>query len=287
MTGGPAPAAAPAIGGTPGRLAAGGGLIDSHCHLQGLPPDDRARALDEARGRGVEGFLVPATKLAEAEDILAFCHRHSDVWCALGVHPHEAATWSDGDAGRLAALLADPRAVAVGECGLDFYYDHAPREVQIEVLRRQWELAIELGLPVVVHNRDSNEAMLNLVAEPSFGALRGDFHSFAGGLAMARDLLGRGFYLGLSGMITFPKAANVREVLAVLPADRALVETDTPYLAPAPYRGKPNRPAYVVEIAARLAAETGESPEQVARRTRENFFRLFAKAALARPRVAL
>jgi TatD DNase family protein len=254
------------------------GLIDSHCHLQSLSPEERERALDLARERGIRGFLVPCIQLSQAEDILALCHQHPDVWCALGVHPHDASTWQPGDQGRLRELLADPKAVAVGECGLDFYYDHSPREVQFQVLREQWELAIELGLPVVVHNRDSNDEMLSVVREEAFRDLQADFHSFAGGLEMGRELIERGFYLGLSGMITFPRADNVREVIPVLPPDRCLVETDTPYLAPIPYRGKPNQPAYVVEIAARLAQETGETPEQVGRRTGENFFRLFAKA---------
>lgn len=254
------------------------GLVDSHCHLQNLPPEERERALDVARERGVQGFLVPATKLEEAEDILAFCHRHSDVWCALGTHPHDASSWKEGDVDRLRSLLSDPKAVAVGECGLDFYYDHSPREAQFRALREQWALAIELGLPVVVHNRDSNEEMLAVVREEAFRDLQADFHSFAGGLEMACELIGRGFYLGLSGMITFPRADNVREVIPVLPPDRCLVETDTPYLAPIPYRGKPNRPAYVVEIAERLGQETGETLEQVCQRTGENFYRLFSKA---------
>ncbi|MFL6201074.1 MAG: TatD family hydrolase [Thermoanaerobaculia bacterium] len=251
-------------------------LIDSHCHLQSLPPDERERALNDARERGVRGFLVPAIRLDDADDVLALCHKHPDVWGALGVHPHDATTWREGDQERLRGLLADPKAVAVGECGLDFYYDHSPREVQLRVMREQWELAVELGLPVVVHNRDSNEEMLAVVRD--FPGLKADFHSFAGGLDMARELIDRGHYLGLSGMITFPKADNVREVIPILPPDRCLVETDTPYLAPIPYRGKPNRPAYVVEIAARLAQETGETPGQVGQRTGENFFRLFGKA---------
>lgn len=255
------------------------GPIDSHCHLQSLSPDERERALDLARERGVAGFLVPAIRLDEAEDILALCHRHPDVWCALGVHPHDASSWKDGDRERLRGLLADPKAVAVGECGLDFYYDHSPREVQDRVMREQWELAVELGLPVVVHNRDSNEEMLAVVREEGFRFLKADFHSFAGGREMAREVIDRGHYLGLSGMITFPKADNVREVIPILPPDRCLVETDTPYLAPIPYRGKPNQPAYVVEIAARLAQETGETQEQVWQRTGETFFRLFRKAA--------
>jgi TatD DNase family protein len=256
------------------------GPIDSHCHLQSLPPDERERALDAARERGVRGFLVPAIRLAEAEDILGLCHRHRDVWCALGTHPHDAASWQEGDVDRLRALLTDPKAVAVGECGLDFYYDHSPREDQFRALRDQWALAVELGLPAVVHNRDSNDEMLAVVREESFQDLQADFHSFAGGLEMARALIERGFYLGFTGMITFPKADNVREVIPILPPDRCLVETDTPYLAPVPHRGKPNRPAYVVEIAERLARERGESFEEVCRRTGENFFRLFSKAGL-------
>jgi TatD DNase family protein len=255
------------------------GPIDSHCHLQSLSPDEREQALDSARERGVQGFLVPAIQLSQAEEILDLCHRHPDVWCALGVHPHDASTWQPGDQERLRQLLADPKAVAVGECGLDFYYDYSPRDVQFRALREQWELAIDLGLPVVVHNRDSNEEMLSVVREEAFRDLQADFHSFAGGLEMGRELIERGFYLGLSGMITFPKADNVREVIPILPPDRALVETDTPYLAPVPHRGKPNRPAYVVEIADRLAQEAGETPAQVWQRTGENFFRLFAKAA--------
>ncbi len=253
-------------------------LVDSHCHLQSLEPDERERALDAARERGVRGFLVPAIRLEQAEEILALCHAHDDVWCALGVHPHDAQSWQEGDEDRLRSLLADPKAVAVGECGLDFFYDHAPRDVQDRVMRAQWRLACELDLPVVVHNRESNEAMLEVVRDPEFAALRADFHSFAGGLAMARELVERGFSFGFSGMITFPKADNVREVLAILPPDRALVETDTPYLAPIPYRGKPNRPAYVVEVAERLAREAGESFEATCQRTGENFFRLFSKA---------
>jgi TatD DNase family protein len=252
-------------------------LVDSHCHLQYLSAEEREEALDTARARGVTGFLVPAVRLADAEDLVAFCHRHADVWCAIGVHPHDAATWAPGDEARLAGWLADPKVVAVGECGLDFFYDHAPRDVQAEVLRAQWRVAIAHDLPVIVHNRDSNEAMLAILAEPEFAALKADFHSFAGGLEMARVLLDRGFSIGFSGMVTFKQADNIRELLAFVPKDRQLVETDTPYLAPVPYRGKPNRPAYVVEVARRIAEETGETFEEVCRRTGENFLRLFAK----------
>ncbi len=254
------------------------GPIDSHCHLQTLPPDERVAALDAARRRGVSGFLVPAIRLEDAEDLLELCHAHDDVWCALGCHPHDASSWRRGDGERLRALLADPKAVAVGECGLDFYYDHSPRELQIRVMREQWQLAVELGLPVVIHNRDSNAEMLEVVRAHELEALEADFHSYAGGIDMARELLEHGFYLGMSGMVTFRRADNVREVLTVAPAERLLVETDTPYLAPVPYRGKPNRPAYVVEILERLAEEMEMTAEDARTATCENFFRLFHRA---------
>ncbi len=253
-------------------------LIDSHCHLQYLDAEARERAIERAHARGVDGILVPATVLDQAEELLALCHRHENVWCALGVHPHEAAIWKPGDEVRLRDLLADPKAVAVGECGLDFFYDHAPREVQEAALRAQWRVAAELELPAIVHNRDSNERMLAIFAEPEFAVLKVDLHSFAGGKSMAETVVARGAALGMSGMITFPKADNVREVIAGTPRDRFLVETDTPYLAPVPYRGKPNEPAYIVEIAQRLGLELGLDLEATAALTTENFFRFFPKA---------
>lgn len=259
-------------------------LIDSHCHLQSLgTPEDRTEldeALAAARERGVDGFLIPATKLSQSEEILELCHRHDNVWCALGVHPHYAKDWQPGDEGPLRELLADEKAVAVGECGLDFYYDHSSPEEQRKALTAQWELSMDLGLPAVVHNRDSNDAMLDLVRARAFEDLQADFHSFAGGLEMGRELVERDFYLGFTGMVTFKAADNVREVIPVVPPERQLVETDTPYLAPVPYRSKPNRPAYVVEIAQRLADEQGVTLATLAARTTENFFRLFQKAAL-------
>lgn len=254
-------------------------LVDSHCHLQSLEPDEREEALDTAREAGVTGFLVPAITLDDADGLLDLCSRHDDVWCSLGVHPHHASTWRDGDAERLAELAGEPSVVAIGECGLDFFYDNSPRDVQAEAMREQWRVALELGLPVILHNRDSNDTMLEIFRATEFDGLQADFHSFAGGAAMAREVIDRGAYLGISGMVTFPRADNVREVLPILPEDRLLVETDTPYLAPVPYRGQPNRPAYVVEVAKRIAEETGETYDAVCRRTGENFERLFPKVA--------
>ena len=235
--------------------------------------------MDRARERGVVGFLAPAIRLSDADFLLDLCHRNDDIWCALGVHPHEASTWNDGDLTALRDLAADPKVVAIGECGLDFYYDHAPRDLQERVMRQQWELAMELDLPVIVHNRDSNELMTEVYLDPTFARLKIDFHSFAGGKTMAEAVLPRGAYLGFSGMVTFNRADNVREVLPMVAQDRLLVETDSPYLAPVPHRGKKNEPGFVVEVLERVADELGWSRQEAASQTTENFFRLFPKAA--------
>ena len=270
----------------PGAAPALPGVVDSHCHLQSVPTDQLDAVLDRARARGVAGFLVPAVRLEEADPLLALCARHADVWCALGAHPHEAKGWREADAQRLEALLHHERVVAVGECGLDFHYDFAPRELQERAFRAQCEVAIAAGLPVIVHNRESEAAMLALLAAPDLAPLRADFHSYSGGREMAERLLARehggaggGSWFGISGMVTFRRAENVREVLPLVPPDRLLVETDTPYLAPVPHRGKPNEPAWVVEVAHRLAAELGREPAALAALTTANFLALFPKAA--------
>jgi len=253
-------------------------VIDSHCHLQSLTAEDCQSAIEDARSRGVVGFLIPALRLEEADEILSLCHREPGVWCALGVHPHEASSWTASHQRALSNLVTDPKVVAIGECGLDFHYDLSDRQAQVWALREQWELAIDCGLPVVVHNRESNDVMLELLEGEHFKDLDGDFHSFAGGQEMAEVLIGRGFYLGFSGMVTFNRAENVRQVLPHLPIDRILVETDTPYLAPVPYRGRPSRPAHVIEVAARVADELEIEFDQLCRSTRQNFYRLFPKA---------
>lgn len=252
-------------------------LVDSHCHLQQLDPDERDAALDFARERGVEGFLVPALHLDDAETLFELADRHADLWIAIGVHPHEAKRWGDGDQERLRSLLGHEKTVAVGECGLDFHYDLSPRDRQRRAMREQWEVALDAGLPVIVHNRSSDAEMLDAFREPAFSDLRGVFHSYCAGAEMARELIARdGIWLGISGMVTFRAAANVREVLEFVPAERLLVETDTPYLAPAPYRGRPNRPAYVVEVARRVAEELGVGETRLHALTGAGFVRLFA-----------
>lgn len=254
--------------------------IDSHCHLQSLEPDERAEALESARARGIRGFLVPCIELDDAPLLIELCESNDDVWCSIGVHPHSAKTWKKGDARRVAELCSHPKVVAVGECGLDFYYDNSPRDEQERAMREQWEVALDLGLPVIVHNRDSNEKMLEIFRHQQYADLVADFHSFAGGKTMAEELLERDtVYLGYSGMVTFKRAENIREVLPITPDDRLLVETDSPYLAPVPHRGQPNRPAYVMEILERVAEEVDSPAPEVADQTSENFFRLFPKAA--------
>ncbi|HKI86252.1 MAG TPA: TatD family hydrolase [Thermoanaerobaculia bacterium] len=255
------------------------GLIDSHCHIQALPPEERERALDLAREAGVTGFLVPATRLDETETVLELCQRHQDVWCALGVHPHEASSWREQDLELLRSLAREPGVVAIGECGLDYHYDHSPRSIQRRVVRAQWELAIEVDLPVIVHNRDSDDDMISLLKEPRFRTLRADFHSFAGSAELLEVLLAREVYLGVTGMVTFKNADNIRRQLSLIPLDRLLLETDTPFLAPVPHRGRPNQPAWVVEVA-RVAADTlGIPVSLLAERSSGNFSRLFAVSA--------
>lgn len=256
-------------------------LVDSHCHVQQIEAGERDRALDRARERGVQGFLVPALNLDDAPTLCELADRHADLWIAVGVHPHEAKRWGSGDQQRLRTLLDHEKVVAVGECGLDFHYDFSPREQQERAMREQWEVAIETGLPVIVHNRESDQEMLAAFREPAFAELRAVFHSFCAGAEMARELLEReGVWLGISGMVTFRAADNVREALPLASAERLLVETDTPYLAPVPYRGQANQPAYVVEVAERVAEELGMTPGELARRTGDGFARLFDRTGI-------
>jgi TatD DNase family protein len=256
-------------------------LIDSHCHLQAIPKSERAAVLDRARKAGVLGFLVPAVDLEETDELLELAESESGVWLALGVHPHEANRWGDREAARLLELLRHPQVVAVGECGLDLHYQHAPLKVQEKAFRAQLEVASDAGFPVIVHHREAAEALLEILGRPEFGQLRFDFHSFAGGLDLARRLPAERSWFGVSGLVTFPNAANVREVFREMDRDRLLVETDTPYLAPVPYRGKRNEPAYLTKIVERLGEELGMAVEELAATTSANFFSLFSRAQRA------
>lgn len=252
-------------------------LADSHCHLHMTPDPDGQ--ISRARSAGVGRFLVPGTTLADSEAAAALAAAREDVVAAVGVHPHEAKDFDPArDGARFEALARTRGVAAIGEIGLDFHYDHSPREKQIEVLEWMLDCARRLGLPVLLHNRESGAEMLALLERGGARAGAGVFHSFTEDAAYGRRAIELGYFLSFSGMITFRAAENIRSAAAGLPLDAMLVETDTPYLAPVPHRGKTNEPAFVVETAKRLAEVKGVSLDAVAEATTGNFERLFVRS---------
>ncbi len=255
-------------------------LVDSHCHLD-FP--DLAEDLDAVVGRAREagvGLMVTiCTRLSEFDEVLAIAERFPEVYCSVGVHPHDAGRESGISAERLVALAAHPKVVGIGETGLDYYYEHSPREAQRRSFHVHIEAARETGLPLIVHTRDADQESAAILAkEIGQGAFPGVIHCFSAGRQLAEKAVEIGFYISLSGILTFKRSEDLREIAAALPIDRLLVETDAPYLAPVPKRGKPNEPAYVAHTAACLAEVRGMSAEELAHRTSDNFFALFAKA---------
>lgn len=255
-------------------------LVDSHCHLDF--PDfgaERAAVLARARAAGVGTMLTIGTKLTEFDRVRAIAEAEPDVWCSVGIHPHEAASEPDVDTAELVRLADHPRVVAIGECGLDFFYDHSPRDRQEAVFRVHAVAARTAGLPLIVHSRDADDDMIRVLTEESGGGrLRGVLHCFSSGRRLAEEAVRLGFYVSFSGILTFKKAEELREIARDLPADRLLVETDAPYLAPIPHRGKRNEPAFVGHTAARLAEVRGVSAAEIETLTTDNFFRLFDRA---------
>lgn len=252
-------------------------LIDSHCHLNypGLV-EDEAGILDRARARGVRGFLNISTRQREWPDVVAAAERHPDVWAAIGVHPHEADQHPDLGAAALVEAAGHPRVVAIGECGLDYYYDKSDRRAQQERFRAHLQAAQEAGLPVVVHTRDAEEDTIAILKEAP--EVIGVLHCFTGSRRLAEQGLELGYYVSLSGIVTFRNARDLQDTAKVVPDDKLLVETDSPFLAPVPHRGKPCEPAYVADTAAFVANLRGVDPELLAKQTTANFFRLFARA---------
>jgi TatD DNase family protein len=252
-------------------------LIDSHCHLNypGLV-EDEAGVLDRARARGVTGFLNISTRQSEWDRVVAAAERHPDVWAAVGVHPHEADQHPDLGADALVAAVEHPKVVAIGECGLDYHYDKSDRGAQRERFRAHIAAARETGLPIVVHTRDAEEDTAAILRDES--GVTGVLHCFTGTRWLAEQGLELGYMVSLSGIVTFKNARELQEVARMLPADRLLVETDAPFLAPVPNRGKTCEPAFVADTAAFVAALRGEDPKELAERTTANFFRLFNKA---------
>src|SRR6478752_6664964 len=217
--------------------------------------------LSRAREAGVVGFVVPGTKLDDAPEAVAIANGHEGVWCAVGFHPHEAKDCDDAAFAEIERLAGDPKVVAIGECGLDYHYMHSPRETQIAVFERHIALAKKLGKPIIVHNRESTDDCVEILLR---SGVRGILHSYTESLEVARKLVDAGFFISFSGIVTFRSAEMLRGVASALPHDRVLIETDTPFLAPVPYRGKDNEPAFVVKIAELLAALWGISVEEVA-----------------------
>ncbi|MDQ3246733.1 MAG: TatD family hydrolase [Pseudomonadota bacterium] len=256
-------------------------LIDSHCHLnyEGLV-ERQAQILATARDRGVAGFLNISTRQSEWDAVIAAADRYPDVWASVGIHPHEADAHPDLGASTLADAAQHPRVVAIGECGLDYYYDKSDRAAQRERFGAHIQAARSTGLPLVVHTREAEQdtaEMLSAAVEE--GGVTGVLHCFTGSAELARKALDLGFLISLSGIVTFKNARDLQETAKQVPSDRLLVETDAPFLAPVPNRGKTCEPAYVVDTAAFVAGLRGEEPKALAETTTANFFKLFSKAA--------
>jgi TatD DNase family protein len=255
-------------------------LVDSHCHLD-YPElaKDRAGVLARARASGVGTMLTIGTKLAAFDGVRAVAESDADVWCTVGIHPHEADAEPGVDAQRLLALADHPKVVGIGETGLDYYYEHSSRPQQQASFRAHIEASRASGLPLVVHTRDADEDTAAILKEEhGRGAFTGLLHCFSSGAALADLALGLGFYISFSGIVTFRNAEAVRDVARKVPADRLLVETDAPFLAPVPHRGKTNEPAYVTRTLDALAKARGDDAAALARTTTANFFRLFTKS---------
>jgi TatD DNase family protein len=253
-------------------------VIDSHCHLDSEKFDgDREAAIDRALAAGVERMLSIGTGDGppDLEPAIRLADRHASIYATVGVHPHEASKAQPETYQRLAELLRYPKVVALGEIGLDYHYDFSPRDVQRTVFIEQMRVAADARMPIVIHTREAWDDTLALLEEhwkPT--GLGGIMHCFSGAPAQAQRCLDLGFYLSFGGIVTFPKATDVQESARMTPADRLLLETDAPYLAPVPFRGKRNEPAFVVHTAQRLAALRGVTPEEIARTTTANLSRL-------------
>lgn len=254
-------------------------LVDSHCHLD-FPDfaDELDQVVQRGRDHGVGLFLTINTHLTRFERVLAVAERFPDVYCTVGIHPHEADTEPLAEAERLVDLARHPKVVGFGETGLDYYYDKSPRERQRESFRAHIAAARIAGLPVIVHTRDADaDTMETLAYEMGKGPFSGLIHCFSSGQELAEKALDLGLYISISGIVTFKKAEALQETVKRIPLDRLLVETDCPYLAPIPFRGKRNEPAYVTHTAAKVAELKGVSVDELAEATTANFRRLFTK----------
>jgi TatD DNase family protein len=254
-------------------------LVDSHCHLD-FPDfkDELDAVVARARAAGVGRLVTISTRVRRQADLLAIAERFDEVFCSVGTHPHHAHEEIDIGTADLVERTRHPKVVALGEAGLDYHYDNSPRSAQERGFRAHIAAARQTGLPLVIHSRDADADMAKILrAESANGGFPAVLHCFTGGRDLAFAGIELGLYVSFTGILTFKKSEDLRAIAAALPADRILVETDAPYLAPGPYRGKRCEPAYVVETAKVLAEVRGVSLDEVARQTTENFFRLFRK----------
>lgn len=258
-------------------------LIDSHCHLNYAGLVERQDdVIAAARARGVAGMLNISTRESEWEAVIGTARRHDGIWASVGIHPHEADSHEAIDTARLVGATRDAKVVAIGETGLDYYYDRSDRERQRRSFRSHIVAARETGLPLIVHTRDAEEDTLDILGdEMGKGAYSGVIHCFTASQSFGDAALELGFYISLSGIVTFKNARDLQATAKTVPADRLLVETDSPFLAPVPHRGQTCEPAFVTETAAFLAKLREESVDDLARATTANFHRLFSKTTLA------
>ena len=256
-------------------------LVDSHCHLDfDSFDDDRDAAIGRAREAGVGALLTICTRLTRFDDILAIALSGEDIWCSAGIHPHHAEEEPETTAGELVSLGRHPRVVGIGESGLDYHYDNSPRDVQEKSFRVHIAAARESGLPLIVHNRDSDEDMARILEEEmAAGEFTAVMHCFSSSRRLAEAAIDLGFYVSFSGILTFRNAEELRGIAADLPLDRLLVETDSPFLAPVPNRGRRNEPSFVVHTAAELARVRNIGADEIAEATTQNFNRLFDKVS--------
>ena len=255
-------------------------LVDHHCHLDfpGLI-DDRAGLVARAKAAGVGVMVTISTRIRRFDTIRAIAESHPDIYCSVGTHPHQADEERGIAADEIVRLAQHPKVVAIGECGLDYFYKHGTPEAQAEGFRTHIQAARETGLPLEIHTRDADVDTLAILRdEHAKGAFPFVLHCFTGGRELALGAVDLGGYVSFSGVVSFKKSEPLRDIVRALPLDRLLVETDAPFLAPEPFRGKPNEPAYVAHTAKALAAARGIGFDALAQATTDNFFRLFTKA---------
>jgi len=263
-------------------------LVDSHCHLDAFEGPELDAVLSRAAAAGVGEMITIGTRLGQSAELIELT-RHPGVWCTVGVHPHNVAETPIAAAAAIAALADNPRVVGIGESGLDYFYDKAPHDVQQASFRQHIRAARLAGLPLVIHARDADEDIAAILHEEweAGGPFQMLLHCFSSGRRLAETALGLGGYVSFSGMVTFPKSGELRDIARDVPAERLLVETDAPFLAPVPYRGKRNEPSYVVESARTLAEVRGLTFDELAALTTRNVRTLFARLRRANHLVSL